>query len=187
MLIDSRIALVLFCGLMVSGCSSMGLSTASITGSEAKKAAPVRPAAPVVVTDPMRRAVKIGELSAKAEKCGYNFDAARLRTAFLANEVQQGLDAAATTKLTNTYDLARKVTLQEIGEGEGYCTAARTEAIKPALNQVLAGNFVVTETPRPETKGGLLGDLATSSSGGQLNPNWGRSMDEPLVSRPRPE
>jgi len=183
MRIDSRTVVVLLCGLMFSGCSSMGLSTASITGSEAKKA-PALPPGPVVVVDPMRRAVKIAELSAKAEKCGYNFDAARLRTAFLANEVQQGLDAAATTKLTNTYDLARQLTLREIGEGEGYCTAARTDAIKPALRQVLAGNFVVTEVPTKQSTG-VFGDLVTDSSPGKLNPDWVLDPKNQPVTRPR--
>ncbi len=180
--IDSRTAFVLLCGLMLSGCSSMGMSTASITGSEEKKA-PALPQGPVVVTDPMRRAVKIGELSAKAEKCGYNFDVTRLRTSFLANEVQQGLDAAATTKLTNTYDLARQVTLREIGEGEGYCTAARTEAIKPALRQVLAGNFVVSEIPKKQSSG-IFGDLVVDTTPGKLNPEWIKDPKNQPVSRP---
>jgi hypothetical protein len=158
--------------MSVAACSSLpGLSTSSITGGTEKAKAPV-PQGPVAVTDPLRRAIKIAETSARAEKCGYNFDPARLRANYLASEAQQGLDAASSTKLTATYDLARQTTWREIANDDDYCTAARTAAIKTSLTKVLANDFTVVEEKKGQD--GLWGSFASNTQD-KLNPNWAQN------------
>ena len=165
--------LYLLAALPLAGCSSLsGLTTGSLGGGGGGEARPATPQAPMVVTDPLRRAIKVAETSARAERCGYHFDPTRLRTAYLATEVQQNaLDAAATGKLTSTYDLARRVTLHETTSDQGYCTSARTAQIKAALNRHLAGDFVVVDDPKKKDEG-LFGALASDTSNQKLNPNW---------------
>jgi hypothetical protein len=160
--------------LTLAACSSLpGLSTASITGNDSQTAAkPPVPQGPALITDPQRRAIKVAEVSARAEKCGYNFDPARLRTNYLASEAQQGLDPAMMTKVTSTYDLARQTTWREIAADEDYCTNSRTANIKTSLSKFLSNDFVIAED---KTKSdGLFGSFASNTQD-RLNPNWAQN------------
>jgi hypothetical protein len=156
--------------LPLAGCSSLSsLTTGSVGGSEAK---PPAPQGPIVVTDPLRRAIKVAETSARAERCGYHFDPDRMRTAYLATEVQQNaLDATSAGKLTSTYDLARRVTLQETNADPNFCSSARTAQIKTALSRHLTGDFVVVDEPKKASEG-LFGSLASDPTTEKLNPEW---------------
>ena len=61
--------------VVVSGCSGGGgMTTASLLGT------PEKPQ----LDEPTERALHSASISARASKCGYNFDAGRLRESFLA-------------------------------------------------------------------------------------------------------
>ena len=72
--------------LILAGCSSNplpSLTTGSLFGSkpDAKAAAA---AAPVVRNDATTRALQVGRVAAKAQRCGFNVDTAKLKGNFLA-------------------------------------------------------------------------------------------------------
>src|SRR5690606_26400894 len=79
----------------------------------------------------------------RATKCGYNFDAARLRANFLAAETQSGVQPAEMANVEKAYDTAHAGVMKAIiGQGD-YCTEARTNEIKADLTRHLAGDFTV--------------------------------------------
>ena len=76
--------------LLLAGCGSSSLTTASLTGGGAQPAqAAAAPAAPPP-SDPTSRALQVGATSARAVRCGFYFDPARLKASFLASEMATG-------------------------------------------------------------------------------------------------
>lgn len=164
----------------LAGCSTWsGLTTSSISGSD--KAAALPPG-PVAIADPNKRAVRIAEISARAEKCGFYFDAARLRNAYLASEAGQGLDAATLDKVTKNYDLSRQVTWKALASDDDYCSGSRTSQIKTALSKVLANDFTVYEEAKKDSSllSSLMSDTPTKEV---LNPNWGQMPREGITTK----
>ena len=152
----------------LAGCSSLpGLSTGSIFGgsnapSGATNVQSAADVSPVVTSDPTSRAFQVGTVSARAVKCGYNFDAQKLRTSFLASEAAAGTDA--TTRIQQIYDVSYNGVIKATAADPRYCTEQRTKEIKADLNRHLAGDF----TPPPPKKvvaesGGLFSDWGDSS------------------------
>ena len=68
--------------VLLAGCSGSGtgLTTGSLFGSS-KEAAPNG-----IVETPSMRAAQVAAVSARAAKCGYNYDPVRLKSGFLASE-----------------------------------------------------------------------------------------------------
>ena len=129
------------CAAGVAACSSAssGLSTASLLpGSKPKQSDPVT-----------ERALQVAATSARASKCGYNFDAGRLRSSYLAYETQQGSPADRVTKV---YDTTQSSVNAKIGASEDYCTDAQTAKIKADLTRYLAGDFTATIAKTEEGK-----------------------------------
>ena len=90
----------------LAGCGSgsgSGLSTASVLGEAPASATAENPG--ITKSDPMARPVQVAWTSARAEKCGFSFDAARLKASYLAYEQSQGTDAAKLGNITKSYDL----------------------------------------------------------------------------------
>jgi hypothetical protein len=153
----------LACCFCLSGCGASipSLTTGSLFGGEAAKPAP-----PQVSNDPTARAMQVGTTSARALKCGFNFDPVKLRSQFLAAEMPALTNPADATKLSQIYDISFKGVSKAVAEqGEGYCTEAKTQKIKEALNRHLAGDY----TPAPpepvvQEDGGLFGGFGSSSS-----------------------
>ncbi len=173
---------------LLAACSGSGLSTASITGQSAETKSALPPA-PTAVTDPRRRAIRVAEISARAEKCGFNFDASRLRTNYLASEVQGGLDAAQVAQVTAVYDKAREVTWREVAGDEGYCYGSRPAQVKADLTKVLANDFVFLEQPKKNEQGFFAGLMDSPGRNDRINPGWASSASgEGIVTRkPRTE
>src|SRR5690606_15506959 len=122
--------------LAACGNGGSGVTTASVLGPEAASKAN-----PVVQNDPNARAIQVGATSARAAKCGYNFDPARLKSNFLAAEAQQGLPPDQIARIEKTYDTTHgAVTKAVVGQGD-YCTESKTKEIKADLNRHLAGDF----------------------------------------------
>jgi hypothetical protein len=119
--------------LALAGCSgNAGLTTGSLFGSsQATQVAASQ------LDDSSSRAVQVGAVSARAAKCGFNFDAAGLKSRFLAAETDQ----AAIAKTEREYDTIRGKVASAIAKEADYCSDSKTAEIKAELTRHLAGDF----------------------------------------------
>lgn len=142
--------------LLLAGCSaSSGLTTGALLGED-------KPAAPV--NDAPARAFQVGTASARAVKCGFNFDPGKLKTNYIAYEKQQpgGQDTA---KLERIYDVSFNGVAKAVAAEGEYCSEAKTKNIKADLGRHLAGDY----TPRIEEKkeeDGLFSGMGSSNGPG---------------------
>jgi hypothetical protein len=151
-MLDARI---LFGAVAVSvalgGCGSSGtgsgLSTASVLGEAPASATGENPG--INKADPMARPVQVAWTAARAQKCGFNFDGARLKTNYIAFEQSQGADAAKLGNITKSYDMTVAKIKGSLADQEGYCTEKKSSIIKADLQRHLAGNY---EPNFPEDK-----------------------------------
>ena len=159
--------------LVLAGCSNAplpSLTTGSLFGSKPDaQAAAAAPAAPVIRNDPMMRTLQVSRTAAKAQRCGFNFDAAKLKGGLMASEgTVGGVDVAELAKLDKVYNGSFNGTMKAASADEGYCTQARTMHIKTELARHLAGDYVpgaAFKDPNAEDDGGLF-----SGSGGLFDP-----------------
>lgn len=168
--------LILAVAAALAGCSSggSGVSASSVLGAApspppATGAAPagqtgaIVPVAPA--STPTDRAFQVGSVSARATKCGYNFDAAKLKAAYMANEMGRG--TADVTQVEKIYGVAYNGVMKAAVEDPNYCSDRKTQAIKTDLNRLLAGDF---EPPKKavvaqkQDDGGIFGGWFDSSS-----------------------
>jgi hypothetical protein len=183
-----HVLLVLILGATLSGCSSGGgVSTASILGEAPTPpatagAAPAAPGPPVVaavpaatLSDPTGRAFQAGSVTARAVKCGYNFDAAKLRASYIAYEAARG-SPEEVARLEKIYDVAYSGVAKAAADEPDYCSERKTEQIKADLNKLLAGNF---DTPgkavaaaQKKDEGGLFSGWF-ESTGEDSGPSFG--------------
>ncbi|MEL7048126.1 MAG: hypothetical protein AAFO75_04040 [Pseudomonadota bacterium] len=133
---------VIMVALAVSGCSTVSaLTTGSLTG-EAKPAAA---AAPVDSNTPSARALQVGTTAARATKCGYNFNAAELKSQYLAAEAASGMGVAEISKLDRIYESGFAGVAKAVTKPDVYCTAAKTTTIKADLQRHMAGDYTPTK------------------------------------------
>lgn len=148
--------------LALAGCSGgiSGLTTGAIAGT------------PKVVdtNTPSERALQTAAVSARAEKCGYNFDPNKLRASYLAFETAQGLQPQQLPAVEKLYDVTRRTVADRIRADETYCDDARTGTIKAELTRHLSGDFVVV--PKPGAKGDTGGWLSQPQGREVFNPDW---------------
>lgn len=138
------------------GASLPSLSTGSLFGGKAA-------AKPVIQNDPTSRAMEVGSTSARAIKCGYNFDPAKLKSQFLAAEAAANPDDTA--KIAQVYDLTFNGISKALAtKGADYCSKAKTDKIKEALNRHLAGDYTPSPPEPVEQDEGLFGSAPSSSS-----------------------
>lgn len=136
-------SMVVLVALTLGACSgATELTTGSLFGSGAKPAAPAGP-----VNDPPMRAFEVGTVSARAIKCGFNFDPAKLKTNYLAYErtLSSTADLANIEKI---YDTSFNGVAKAVEGENDYCTTEKTKTIKAALARHLAGDY----TPSPQQK-----------------------------------
>jgi hypothetical protein len=91
--------------------------------------------------DPLARPIQVAWTSARASHCGFLFDPARLRAAFLASEAASGVQQAQMAKIQQAYDYTTDSVLAGIKDDLSYCSKERTDAIRADLNRYLAGDF----------------------------------------------
>lgn len=143
------VGLIVGAGL-VGGCSNTAsdlLSTGSLFSSK-----PAQPAAAPAATA-TDRAIQVGAVSARAQKCGYFFDPAKLRANFLAAETAQGLTPEQVAKLGQDYDTVLARVAAAIAKDAGYCGGGKTAEIKGDLGRHLAGDFA---PPKKATEASTL-------------------------------
>jgi len=149
------------------------LKTGSLTAKPA--------AAPKPVTS-VDRALHFGATSARAQKCGFYFDPATLRTNFLAAEAARGIAADSLAQTGQTYDFTVKKIAASIKEPGTYCTTARTASVKKSLTAALAGNFEPPVKKVAKDTSGFWSDL-TDDDGTEKkwNPN---EIYDPVLNKP---
>jgi hypothetical protein len=138
-------ALLLACTAMHAGCSSgAGGLTTSATG-----ALPADAASGITNEDPMARPVAVAWTSARAKRCGFYFDPARLKTNYLAYEAKQGTTGEQYAKVEKTYDATYKATSEKVSAETDYCTERKGLEIKADLERHLAGDYT-PNLPKPK-------------------------------------
>ena len=129
----------------LAGCSSggNGVSTASILGSApTPPPAGTAPMAPIAApSTPTDRAFQVGTVSARAAKCGYNFDAQKLKAAYLAHEAGLGASGDQIAHIEKIYNVAYNGVAKATATEANYCSDRKTQDIKADLGRLLAGDF----------------------------------------------
>jgi hypothetical protein len=126
--------LMLAAAALAAGCS--GGASALLGG-----AAPAAADAPGSFKndDPVARPVAVAWTSARAQRCGFYFDPAKLRASYLAYEARQpGADLA---KAEKTYDSTFRTIRERVAADPDYCTDGKSADIKKDLTRHLAGDF----------------------------------------------
>lgn len=137
-----KLAIPLMLALSAAGCagSATSLTTGSLFGGgspeKAQAEAPVSPTG-----DATSRAFQVGSVSARAVKCGYNFDAPALKAKFLAAEASQGATPELIARAEKIYDVAYNGVWKGVAAQQGYCSAKRTKQIQADLRRHLAGDY----------------------------------------------
>jgi len=163
-----RIAALLFAVSASATLSACGSSLPSPTTGSLFGGAQATPQ--VAQNDSVSRALDVGANSARAIKCGYNFDPAKLRGQFLSFETTA--NAADAGKLAQIYDTAFNGVSKAVAtKRDDYCTADKTAAIKEALNRHLAGDYTPTPPKPVEEEDGYFSSWGASSGSTSDNQN----------------
>lgn len=156
---------------LIFGCLILGACSGTSILSGAKPPAPAgaAPAPPVVtLTD---RAFQVGAVTARATKCGYNFDPVKVKTSYIAYETSLGATPEDLSKLEKVYTIAYNGIAKAAAGEANYCNDKKTKEIKADLARILAGDY----TPPPKKVasaeddgvfGGLFGGATNADSEG---------------------
>jgi hypothetical protein len=144
-----RFAKVLACGLLLActglsgGCGSS--ASGLVTGS-----APTAADMPGGIGNdsPMARPIAVAWTSARAQRCGFHFDAAKLRASYLAYEARQS-NGEQLAKSEQSYDTTFKVIRDRVSADPEYCTDKKGAEIKADLQRHLKGDFT-PNFPKPK-------------------------------------
>jgi hypothetical protein len=98
-------------------------------------------AAKLKAEDPLARPIQVAWTSARASYCAFIFDPAKLRSDYLATEASLGKSPAELQKIQQAYDYTLKSVADSIKDDPNYCTKARVDAVRSALNRYLAGDY----------------------------------------------
>ncbi len=137
--------------LSLAGCSNSGggVSTASILDGAPSGA--TGEVAAIKNGDPNARPVQVAWTAARAQRCGFAFDPAKLKGNFLAAEARGGALQPQLAGAEKAYDQTfTKISAQIKGEAD-YCTDKKTAGIKADLQRHLAGDFT-PNLPNSDTK-----------------------------------
>lgn len=157
----------------LSACSNSplpSLSTGSLFGGSPAPATPP----PALVVTPTSRAFQVGTTSARAIKCGFNFDPVKLKTQYLASETLP--NPGDIPQIEKIYDVAFNGVSKAVAtQGESYCSEAKLASVKSDLTRHLAGDYT-PPPPKPmaEEDGGLFG------GGGSSGPDKGPIARHPM-------
>jgi hypothetical protein len=137
-------ALLLAGTFLYSGCgnSSAGLTTGSTSV--------LPPDAPTAMSneDPMARPISVAWTAARAKRCAFLFDSAKLRTTYLGYESRQATGEQY-AKIEKTYDATYRLTSEKISQEVDYCTDRKALQIKSDLERYLAGDYT-PNLPKPK-------------------------------------
>jgi hypothetical protein len=135
-------ALLLAAAALHAGCSGAG---GLLTG---KATAAADAPGKLGNDDPMARPIAVAWTSARAARCGFYFDPAKLKASYLAYEAKQsGPDQLA--KAEKSYDTTFKTIRDRVSRDPEYCTNSKSREIKADLTRHLAGDFA-PKLPQPK-------------------------------------
>ena len=121
--------------------------------------------------DPMARALHAAAVSARATKCGFYFDPAKLKAGFLAAEAGHGATPEQLDKIERAYDYTRVAIAGRIAKETEYCSDIKTREIKTDLARHLAGNFSLPPK-KIVADGSWFGSDQAPAGREVLNPDW---------------
>ncbi|HEU0061801.1 MAG TPA: hypothetical protein VFR19_18100 [Hyphomicrobiaceae bacterium] len=142
-----RFARLLTAGLLLAGAAltagcggnAAGLTTSS-TGGDSKVPSN---------DDPLARPTFVAWTSARAKRCGFFFDAAKLKASYLAYESKQGKSAGDLANFERVYDQTFKSTSDSAWASDDYCTEKKGAEIKQELARHLGGDYA-PNFPKPK-------------------------------------
>jgi hypothetical protein len=145
---------------LAAACCSSGpsplpsLTTGSLFGNKAA-VPPPGPTSPA--NTPVNRAFQVGTVSARATKCGFNFDTERLKANYLAAEGQMGTSVDDLAKAEKVMRVGYNGVLKAANRKDDYCTEKRTAEIKADLARLLSGDYTPQAArPREEEDPGIF-------------------------------
>src|SRR5262247_3250914 len=133
-----RFARILTAGLLLAGAglaagcggNGAGLTTASTAAGDSKIPSN---------DDPLARPSFVAWTAARAKRCGFFFDAAKLKATYLAYESKQGKSGGDLANFERVYDQTFKSTSDSAWANDDYCTEKKGAEIKQELARHLAG------------------------------------------------
>lgn len=153
-------ALLLAATALHAGCGggASGLTTGATQPADA-------PAGGLSNEHPMARPISVAWTSARAKRCGFYFDPAKLQASYLAYEAQQGAAGDQLAKIQSSYDSTFNTIAARINGDPDYCTDRKGADIKADLQRHLAGNFTPNlPQAKADTACGFFGCTASPSS-----------------------
>lgn len=142
-------------------CSSgqgSGVTTGSVLGGDP---AVNGDQAPTSTNDPMARPIHIGWVTARAQRCGFHFDPAKVKASYFAYESAQGATGDQLNRIQRAYDYSHSSISQRVKGDADYCDSKRSVEIKEHLGKVLAGDYSVPPPKQVAQKkgGGMFSDM----------------------------
>jgi hypothetical protein len=132
--------------VLLAGCGNSsggsGVTTSSLL--DGKPAAGEGPK--ISNSDPMARPVQVAWTAARAQRCGFQFNAATLRGTFISIEQRNGQPVDQVTK---AYDQTFEQISRQIADQKDYCTEKKSAQIKTDLTRHLAGDYT-PNLPQPK-------------------------------------
>jgi hypothetical protein len=116
--------------------------------------------------DPMARPIQVAWTSARAQRCGFYFDPAKLKASYIGYESRQaGMTTDQLAKIQVSYDTTFKSITARVSADPDYCTDKKGSEIKVDLQRHLAGDFTPNlPKPKPVDPCGFFGCSASSSA-----------------------
>lgn len=177
-----KLAAGLLAAVVTAGCgASLGPTTGSLFGGGQTATAATPAPAPVV--EPTARALQVGAVSARASRCGFNFDPAKLKSAFLASEAKAGATSEQVQKIEREFEFTRLTVAQKIGNADDYCSDANAKQIKADLVRHLSGDFSPAQVKQVADDGGWFSSGYTSSA--EKKPFGHADVFDPLTGKPK--
>jgi hypothetical protein len=126
-------------GVAACGGSGQGVSTASVLDGAPKGGnTEVRG---IKNDDPNARTIQVAWTAARAQRCGFVFDAAKLKANFLATEATRSGGQTPATTTEKIYDETFVTIATKTKADEAYCTPKKSDTIKADLQRHLTGNY----------------------------------------------
>jgi hypothetical protein len=124
-----------------AGCSGGGVTTSSVAAADSPGL--------ITNTDPLARPVAVAWTAARAKRCGFYFDPAKLKVNYLAYERAQGASPEQLATLEKSYDTTYKGTADRVNTEADYCSDKKGLEIKTDLQRYLAGDYT-PNLPKPK-------------------------------------
>ena len=113
----------------------------------------------------MARPTNVAWTSARAVKCGFYFDPAKLRQSFLAAQAAEGIKAEQLSAVQRTYDASFTRVTNALAGRNGYCDQQQIADIKANITRNLAGDFSTLKPTKVAAKEGMFDWLKDPSGG----------------------